>query len=204
VSLEAHRRRCPVSPARVAILAVMLTLSCSATAFAEPRTADAAGGASSAAAPPRITQMLKNLANTFARIEFRRRYKSASESTVGRLTKKAVTKWVKKEAKECPDPLPKLYFCNRPQTPTWGRGIAIGIRGRWVPEYRSPWSPRNSPQVLRPGVMFWLTCWSAGTRLDYGSYTSNLWYRLTNGLYVNDGQLSTGTDYAIPGVVRCS
>jgi hypothetical protein len=117
--------------------------------------------------------------------------------------KKVIKKWIKQKAKECPDPLPRWFFCRRPPESRWGRGMALEIGGRWAGEFYSPGQPRNPPRILRPGFVFWLTCWSAGARIDNGVFTSNLWYRLTDGLWVSDGWLYTGTNQPISGVAHC-
>jgi hypothetical protein len=154
------------------------------------------------AIPPRITAALRNLATRTTWIRLRARYKEWSDDEVVILTRRIVRKWVVKKAKECPDPLPKWFFCSRPPQ-QWGRGVALGIGGNWAGEFRSPWSPYNPPRMLRPGFVFWLTCWSKGAVVDNGVYRSNFWYRLTNGLWVSDAWLYTGSNYPLRGVANC-
>jgi hypothetical protein len=153
-------------------------------------------------APP-ITAALKNLATRRTFIVLRAQYSHWSNTRLGRVTKAIVRKWVKEEAKKCPDPLPAWFFCSNPPRATWGRGMAVEINGRWPGEFYSPWEPYDPPRVLRPGYVFWLTCWSSGAEINNGLFRSNLWYRLTNDLWVSDGWLYTGTNDPLQGVARC-
>ncbi len=76
-----------------------------------------------------------------------------------------------------------------------------GVPGVWTRSY----SPRQlfGPSLV-VGRVYYLTCWVLGDRINglYGS-TTNLWYRVTNGGYVSDAFLYTGTDYVINGVEHC-
>ena len=96
------------------------------------------------------------------------------------------------------------FFCDRPPASSWGRGLAIRI-GRLGPgEFASPWHPEASPQqTLTPGIVFWLTCWTGGATINNGVARSNLWYRLTNDLYVSDGWLDTGSNQPLTSVRHC-
>lgn len=185
-------------------VAVILSLAIPAAAPSAERRSSPPVANASAGPPPRITSILKNLATRTSRIRLRQRNAHWSQRRVARISKRIVKRWVKDKAKECPNAiLPDAYFCNRPPQPRWGLGVALSINGDWPYTYRSPWSTQTAVQALRPGVTFWLTCWSPGTTIQNAIARSNLWYRLTNGLYVSDGWLSTGTNYAIPGVRRC-
>jgi hypothetical protein len=156
-----------------------------------------------AAIPPRITVALRNLATRRSIIVLRTRYKQWSQNEVVRVARRIVGKWIAKKAKECPYPLPRWFFCSRPPEPQWGRGLAFAIGDQWPGEFASQWSPRNPVRLLRPGFVFWLTCWSEGARVDNGLFRSNLWYRLTDGLWVSDAWLDTGTNSPITGVAHC-
>ena len=54
-----------------------------------------------------------------------------------------------------------------------------------------------------PGNVYYLTCWLLGARVAGPYGNTDLWYRVTNGGYVSDALLYTGTNYVIPGVVHC-
>jgi hypothetical protein len=165
---------------------------------ARAQTIDRAAGP-----PPSITRALRNLATRFSFIRLRATYRDLSDDEIGALVKRVVKKWASGKAKECPSPLPRWFFCSRPAEPQWGRGMAVDIGGQWPGEFYSPWSPSNPPRVLRPGYVFWLTCWSSGAVIDNGVFRSNLWYRLTNGLWASDAWLYTGTNEPLPNVGRC-
>jgi hypothetical protein len=153
---------------------------------------------------PRITPLLKNLAMRRATIVFGKRFATSSGRRVLKMATKVVLKWEKSKARQCPDPLPGWFFCSQPPSTHWGRGLALEINYRGPGEFRSPWRPGDPPlQTLTPGVVFWLTCWTPGATIDNHVYRSNLWYRLTNGLYVSDGWLDTGTNAPLTGVARC-
>lgn len=206
---QAPRCSCRRSPLGLAIAAAALIL---VLTFASPADGSAASPRlpqtvtklrAKAGVPPLITAALRNLANRRTLIIFRMRYKTWSNQRVVRASKQVVKWWIKKKAKECPDPLPKWFFCSSAPKPRWGRGLALGIGGQGPGEFYSQWSPQNPPRVLRPGFVFWLTCWSEGAEINNGVNRSNLWYRLTNGLWVSDGWLYTGTNYPLSGVAHC-
>jgi hypothetical protein len=116
--------------------------------------------------------------------------------------KRIFKEWVKSEATSCDGPLPSRYFCpSRPLR--WGVGTAMIFNGQGPTTWSSTQSPASFMGRLQPGAAYWLTCWVAGSRTSVGSSTSNLWYRLTNGAYVSDAWMYTGTNYPIPGVARC-
>jgi hypothetical protein len=48
-----------------------------------------------------------------------------------------------------------------------------------------------------------VTCRWAGAESNNSVARSNLWYRLTNGLWVSDGWLDTGTNSPLRGVASC-
>jgi hypothetical protein len=48
-----------------------------------------------------------------------------------------------------------------------------------------------------------LTCYAYGQTITDGGIRTSLWYRLTTGVWINDGWIDTGTDSVIPGVRRC-
>jgi hypothetical protein len=188
-------------------LASLIVLSTASPAGAKVSSAESANGASApvveSGLPPRITTALKNLARRFSIAKLRSQYEEWSHDEVVEVAKEAVKQWLESKAKECPHPLLRKYFCSRPPELHWGRGLALGFGGRWPGEFYSPWVPRNPPRVLRPGVVFWLVCWSAGAPVNNGVFRSNLWYRLTNRLWVSDAWLDTGTNRRLPGVAHC-
>jgi hypothetical protein len=152
---------------------------------------------------PLITAALRRLAFRRASIVIGQRFERWGARKVAKVARKVVFSWVRHKARECPDPLPDWFFCRRPPEPEWGRGIALEIGGYRPGEFRSPWSPRNPPRTLFPGYVFWLTCWTPGATVDNGLLRSNFWYRLTNGLFVSDAWLDTGTNSPLPDVARC-
>lgn len=156
------------------------------------------------ALPPRITIAFRNIAlkTTFTKI--RMAYKDWSDSAVGNLSNRIVKKWVKDKATQCPSWLPSWFFCTRAPNPVWGRGVAVGIGRLWPGEFVSPWRVDRGPvRLLRPGRVFWLTCWSLGRKISNSSRSSNYWYKLTDGYWVSDAWLYTGTNTPLRGVANC-
>jgi hypothetical protein len=71
------------------------------------------------------------------------------------------------------------------------------VPGVWT----SPSSPRRAFARLRPGDLYYFSCYAYGDRPSDGT---SLWHRLvTTGGYVNDAWLDTGTVYPIAGEPHC-
>jgi hypothetical protein len=125
---------------------------------------------------------------------------------VVKAAKRAVKWWILKKAKECPDPLPKPFFCSEAPQEHWGRGVALEFNGRSTGEFSSR-SPQNPVRALRPGNVVWLTCSSYGATGQFlnGVVRSNIWYRLPDGLWASGAWLYTGAapQYRAPGVAPC-
>jgi hypothetical protein len=193
-----------------AAAAVFLIFTLAAVAQASPRSPHPQKAATKpeakVALPPRITAAFRNIAlkTSFTKLRAQRAYKDWSDSAVGELSKEFVKEWVKKRATECNNVLPWWFFCNRPPKPVWGRGVAVQIGGYWPGEFVSPWRvDRGLVGRLRPGRVFWLTCWSLGIKINNGWRYSNYWYKLTDGYWVSDAWLYTGTDKPLRGVAYC-
>jgi len=205
----ARARALRIGAAAVATAAACLALaSTGGTATADAATAESVPATLPAPANqavfPLITDALENLALRRATIVFGERFETWSKKRVVRVARRVVKRWIKRKAKECPDPLPTFFFCRRPPESSWGRGVALAINGGRPGEFRSPWRPQDAaPRVLLPGFVFWLTCWSQGAEINNAVARSNLWYRLTNGLWVSDGWLDTGTNDPQRGVRNC-
>lgn len=188
--------------------AVFLIFTLAAAAQASPRSPHPQKTATKpearVALPPRITAAFRNIALKTSFTKIRRAYREWSDSEVGQLSREIVQEWVETRATECNKVLPWWFFCNRPPRPVWGRGVAVQI-GRYGPgEFVSPWRvDRGSVRPLRPGRVFWLTCWSLGTRINNGWRDSNYWYKLTDGYWVSDAWLYTGTNKPLRGVANC-
>ena len=88
---------------------------------------------------------------------------------------------------------------------TWGLGLAVRLPNGQVPGvWNSPSSVRHLVGgPLTPGVFYYLTCWTLGQRIAGPFGATTLWYRLTNGGYVSDALLYTGTNDVVPGVGHC-
>jgi hypothetical protein len=187
-----------VLAAIVAASALSLLPAVGAAAPAAPPAAAATARATvSPELPSWLSDAVVNLARKYATKAYAKKF---AKATATYLAKRAIRKWLASSAQRCPEVLPGKYFCSPPPQPRWGRGMALQIAGRWPPEVDASGVARR---YLRPGYIFWLTCWSSGGRVDNGFATSNLWYRLTNGLWVNDAWLDTGTNYPLPGVAHC-
>jgi hypothetical protein len=117
----------------------------------------------------------------------------------------AEQQWTQSRGTVCLAPL-RVVFCSWQTSPS-GIGLALGSGGEVPGEWSTPFGVAGQhPPGLTPGLTYWLTCWTAGGT-SYGPATNwqntNLWYRLTNGLYVNDAWVYTGTNSPIPGVRHC-
>jgi hypothetical protein len=133
-----------------------------------------------------------------------------------KIFRKEITKEVGKEALHellvegrCSALLPARFFCPS-KPPVWGLGFALNWGGRSPGVWNSPSSPRRLIRLqnggvytLRPGVLYWLTCYAYGDKVSDGGIVTRLWYRLRSRGWVNDGWVDTGTNYVIPGVRHC-
>jgi hypothetical protein len=201
-------RRLPLRLITAATLALLILAFSAAPASATPRRDPQALSQPQAkvAIPPRITAAFRNIAlkTSFIKLRAKAVYRNWSDSEVAHLSSEIVKEWVKEQATECPSVLPHWFFCTRPPKPVWGRGVAVQI-GRYVPgEFVSPWRvDRGYVRLLRPGTVYWLTCWSLGTKITNAVRYSNYWYRLTDGYWVSDAWLYTGTNTPLRGVANC-
>jgi hypothetical protein len=183
----------------VAVAAVVALTFCSSAA-AQPSldklTPDAASTRADAAAP--IPPFLKNLAQRFVRQPPRRIALRVGKRAV----KRAGKEWLESGGTECVFPFPEK-FCSVATT-RWGLGQAVWSNGRPPGVWNRTYAPRREiSEPLVPGKVYYLTCWLLGDRV-YGPFGStNLWYRVTNGGYVSDALLYTGTNDVIPGVAHC-
>lgn len=196
-SRRAVRRWVAVLAALVAVAVLLVAPRTSAAATTRADASAVTRAPASIELPPWFSDELRALAERYATKAYAKKY--AKKAAVS-FAKRAVKKWVKSKLRECPDPLPRTYFCTPPPRPRWGRGLALNVRGTWPPEQNGQGQVKRR---LRPGIVFWLTCWSQGGAVDNGYLRSNLWYRLTNGLWVNSAWLYTGSSGPIPGTSRC-
>jgi hypothetical protein len=167
----------------------------SAAAAAPARDSATAGApvqAHAAAIPP----FLRNIARRWVRVP----PKKIAKTVAKRVIKRAGRKWLTSGGTECVFPFPDRFCTQRARN---GLGQALywgGPPGVWSRTY-SPRREISSPLVV--GQVYYLTCWLLGDRI-YGPYGStDLWYRVTNGGYVSDALLYTGTNYVIRGVAHC-
>lgn len=116
---------------------------------------------------------------------------------------------------KCSNLLPAPFFCPAPNPVTprispWGVGYALTWHGGREFVWDSPSSPRSvirfsngSTYTLTPGKLYWLTCYAYGDTATDGGISTNLWYRMPSGGWVNDGWVETATNNPIPGVRHC-
>ena len=113
---------------------------------------------------------------------------------------KSYDTYVRSNGTVCEFPFP-ARFC----APRYGLGQAVPDRAGAAPGVWSwSWSPRR--EISRPlviGEVYYLYCWQLGDQVTgiYGS--TYLWYRVSNGGYVSDALLFTGTNDVLPNVPRC-
>jgi hypothetical protein len=144
-----------------------------------------------------IPQFLKNIARRF--------WQSPPVRIARRFTKReiksSVRDWLISGGTDCQFPLPESFCSWRPRL---GLGQAVSYYGRAPGVWNRPSSPRYEvSQPLVPGRVYYLYCWQYGESIRGPLGTTSLWYRVSNGGYVSDAFLYTGTNSAIPGVRRC-
>jgi hypothetical protein len=109
--------------------------------------------------------------------------------------------WFESGGTECVFPFPQKFCVQRT---VWGLGQALWYNGRRPGVWSRTVRPRHEVnQPLVANVVYDLTCWALGERVNgpYGS--TDLWYRVVSGGYVSDALLYTGTNYVYPGVRHC-
>jgi hypothetical protein len=89
------------------------------------------------------------------------------------------------------------YFCPS-QRPTYGIGYSVYAS---TPVWTESGAVYSYPLPLYTPLK--LLCYTAGVTHSIGNLTSNLYYQLPNGGYVNDAWIYTGTNNVIPGVPHC-
>ncbi len=111
--------------------------------------------------------------------------------------------WKRSRRLDCRWPLTASFFCPSDSTPSYGVGVAQGYEGHWAPAYRGGEVPTTVAEWLRPGYLFWLRCWATGATMDNGVWRSSVWYRLTDGYWVNATWMYTGYSRHLPNVGPC-
>jgi hypothetical protein len=184
----------------LALTAVLICWVAQPAAAAQPQVTGRVAQSDRLAAPP---PWLKSLARLFVQ------WKEEHGEVAGEVGKELLKEWLKNE--KCSNLLPAPYFCPSASSPTalWGRGYALTWRGKREAVWNSPTSPRSVVYrngivyVLTPGTLYLLTCYARGDTASDGGISTNLWYRLPSGGWVNDGWVQTGTNSVIPGVAHC-
>jgi hypothetical protein len=89
------------------------------------------------------------------------------------------------------------FFCPGQQQPSYGVGLAYYAN--------TPVWNANGQVVyqLAQNTPLKLVCFAFGGSQTVGQLTSDLYYRLTNGDWVNDAWIYTGTNSVIAGVPHC-
>jgi hypothetical protein len=181
--------------------AILCGLALCATAAAAPgATARPVAAARPArSAPFRIPSWIKNLAHDLG--DFRESLGDVPKEVV----KHGLEDWLRSGGTYCPFFLPSRYFCPRQHSvwSYWGVGYALSFGGKVPGAWSTPYKNRTFAYPLEPGKPFWLTCWTYGQRSSDGDHVTGLWYQLTDGFWVNDAWLDTGTNFRIPGVSHC-
>jgi hypothetical protein len=189
-------------PGLLVVAAAVLALSLGATAASAhaPRESVAPRLQGTENRVP-IAQWLRNLARQYLDWKVNARRVTKAGATW------AFRRWVSEQ--KCSPLLPTEFFCPE-EPPRWGVGQGLSWNGRVAAVWSSPVSPRTpvrvstgAPDTLRPGVLYWLTCYARGDWARDTWIDTNLWYRLRSGGYVNDGWLLTGANDVIPGVRPC-
>jgi hypothetical protein len=147
----------------------------------------------------RLQEWIKNLAERYA--EWRERYRDLALE----VAKHGLQEWARSDGTECPWFLPASYFCpTTNKWSYWGVGYAVQWGGRVGGIFNRPSGRRYRWGLLRPGRLFWLTCYTSGDKSWDGRVYSTLWYRLPGGGYINDAWVETGTNDVVPGVSPCA
>ncbi len=183
----------------VVATAAFVALAFCSDASAQPSQDQLAAGAAltraEGAAP--IPPFLRNIASRFVRQPPTKLVLRVGKAAI----KRAGKEWLMSDGTECVFPFPER-FCSVPRR--WGLGQALWYNGLRPGVWNRPYGARHQiSDQLVPGRVYYLTCWVLGDRV-YGPYGyTNLWYRVTNGGYVPDAVLYTGTNDVIPGVAHC-
>lgn len=149
--------------------------------------------------PSWVTKAVENLAQKYLTKKYA---KKLAKSAAIYAAKREFNSWKRSNATDC-SALPFKFFCAPPPSRVWGRGMALRIDGDVPGQFAYPSAQIRSSGSLVPGVVYWLTCWSAGPRITNHAQWSTLWYQLTNKYWVSDAWLDTGTFNALPGVAHC-
>jgi hypothetical protein len=188
-----------------AVVIAFLLVCSNASAASHDSLASRAAGPDVARAIPIPEWMTRTLRSLGRRVLTKENIKRYGKKAGKEIAEEAFDSWIESAGSDCPRFLTVRFFCERPSSvpDRWGVGRALTWGGRSPGAWSSPYRQRTFRGALRVGLFYWLTCYAYGQTITDGGISTALWYRLTSGVWVNDGWIDTGTNSVIPGVRRC-